>query len=327
MPAAAIAADRPAPVDLIFDTDMGNDVDDALALGVIHALQTRGACRLLAVTLTHPAPLAGRFVDAVNTFYGRPDIPVGVNPDAPQTGTSRYLKVAEARDAAGGHVFPHDLDPATAPPALAVLRRTLAAAADGSVAIVQVGFFSNLAALLESPPDALSPLEGRELVKSKVRLLSIMAGAFQTVNGNNHILEYNVRIAIPAAQRLAAGWPTPIVWSGWEIGHAITFPARTVDHDFGWAKRHPLREAYQSYRPTPHERPCFDLTSVLHAVYPDRGYFTLSPPGRVTVENDSFTRFVPAKDGRDRFLIADHEQVVRTRELLAALASQPSPTR
>ena len=32
LPAAA------APVDVIFDTDMGNDVDDVLALGLLHAL-------------------------------------------------------------------------------------------------------------------------------------------------------------------------------------------------------------------------------------------------------------------------------------------------
>lgn len=100
-PALFAAAAPPHPVDLVFDTDMGNDVDDALALGMIHALQTRGACRLLAVTLTNPETLAGRYVDAVNTFYGRGDIPIGVNPAAPQTKPSRFLKVAEARDASG----------------------------------------------------------------------------------------------------------------------------------------------------------------------------------------------------------------------------------
>jgi hypothetical protein len=39
-----------APVKLIFDTDMGNDVDDVMALCMIHSLQKRGACELLAVT-------------------------------------------------------------------------------------------------------------------------------------------------------------------------------------------------------------------------------------------------------------------------------------
>jgi inosine-uridine nucleoside N-ribohydrolase len=332
--AAAKVQAAPAPgrpVAIIFDTDMGNDVDDALALGMIHALETRGACKLLAVTLTNPEELAGRYVDAVNTFYGRGDIPVGVNPEAPKTNPSKFLKVATATDAAGKPVFPHDLDPARAPRAVPLLRKVLAAAGDQEVVIVQVGFFSNLAALLDSPGDELSPLAGRELVARKVRLLSAMAGAFQTVNGNNHILEYNVRIDVPRAQKLAKEWPTPIVWSGWEIGMAITFPAWAVDRDFG-TKRHPLPEAYQLYNPTPHERPCWDLTSVLQAVYPDRGYYTLSAAGRVTVENDGFTTFVPAKPrqekdaaaNRDRFMIVDPVQAGRNRELFAALAVAPT---
>ncbi|HEY6991450.1 MAG TPA: hypothetical protein VH369_23845, partial [Bryobacteraceae bacterium] len=43
---------------VIFDTDMGNDVDDALALGVLHALSNRGECRLIGVTLTNANPAA-----------------------------------------------------------------------------------------------------------------------------------------------------------------------------------------------------------------------------------------------------------------------------
>ena len=66
-----LAADPPVPVNPIFDTDIGNDCDDAMAWAVIHALRNRGECRLLAVTLTNPDPLAGQLVDAINTFYGR----------------------------------------------------------------------------------------------------------------------------------------------------------------------------------------------------------------------------------------------------------------
>jgi len=29
------------PLSIVFDTDIGNDVDDVLALGMIHALQSR----------------------------------------------------------------------------------------------------------------------------------------------------------------------------------------------------------------------------------------------------------------------------------------------
>ena len=71
------AADR-EPVPLIFDTDMCGDCDDVLALGMIHALQSRGYCRLLAVTVSVDNELAAPFVEAVNTFYGRGEIPIGV---------------------------------------------------------------------------------------------------------------------------------------------------------------------------------------------------------------------------------------------------------
>ena len=69
-----LAQEPHPPVPLIFDTDIGNDVDDVLALGMIHALQSRHDCRLLAVTVTKDHPLAGSFVDCVNTFYGRDDV-------------------------------------------------------------------------------------------------------------------------------------------------------------------------------------------------------------------------------------------------------------
>src|SRR5437762_8536482 len=67
-----------APVRLIFDTDMGNDVDDAVGLAMIHALESGGEARLLAVTVTKDNRWAAPFVDLMNTFYGRGEIPIGV---------------------------------------------------------------------------------------------------------------------------------------------------------------------------------------------------------------------------------------------------------
>ncbi|MCR6630380.1 MAG: nucleoside hydrolase [Magnetospirillum sp.] len=151
---------RVAPVKIIFDTDIGNDCDDAMALAVIHALQNRGATELLAVTLTNPDPLAGKLIDAINTFYGRPDIPIGINPSSPVVHkVSRFLKVANNH--------PHDFDPDKAMHAVALLRKTLAAAKDGEVTLVQVGFFNNLAALLDTKGDEFSPLSGVELIKRR----------------------------------------------------------------------------------------------------------------------------------------------------------------
>src|SRR5690606_33229261 len=96
------------PVKLIFDTDIGNDVDDALALGVIHALQSRGECELVAVTLTKDHELCAPLVDAINTFYGRGNIPIGVARSGVTPQDSSFLGLARAEDL-GALRYPHDL--------------------------------------------------------------------------------------------------------------------------------------------------------------------------------------------------------------------------
>ena len=308
---------------LIFDTDIGNDVDDVLALTMIHNLQTRGHVELLAVTITKPDPQAAPFVEAINTFHGRPQIPVGVTRTPDLTGPSKFLKLAMQKD--GDKLrYPHQLvDSSQAPEAVGLLRKTLAAQADGSVVIAQVGFSTNLAGLLDSKPDALSPLDGVALVKAKVRELAVMAGAFETINHNNRYLEYNVKMNVPACQKLAQNWPTPIVWSGYEIGIAVPFPAATIDQGFGWTSHHYAVDAYQLYQPTPHERPTWDLTAALYLIFPDRGYFDLSPPCKVTVEADGFTQVKPDKKGRDRYLVLSPVQAARVREMFSNVCSEP----
>jgi hypothetical protein len=309
-----------APVKVIFDTDVGNDVDDVLALSVLHALQSRGECELLAVTITKPDELAGPFVDAVNTFYGRPGIPIGVTHAKLTNEPSKFLPLAEVKDGRKLR-YPHRLKRGSdAPKATALLRRILSHQPDGSVVLVQVGYFSNFAALLDTAGDGASPLPGRELVRQKVKLLSVMAGSFKPAG---HDLEYNVVQDLPAAKKLGRDWPTPVVWSGFEIGIAVPYPAVSIERDFGYVPHHPAAEAYRLYNPPPHERPTWDLTSVLYAVRPDRDYFGLSPSGWVTVEEDGFTRFVPAPEGRDRYLLLNEAQVVRVKEALVQLASQP----
>ena len=103
----------------------------------------------------------------------------------------------------------------------------------------------------------------------------------------------------------------------------MPYPAISIERDFNYVAHHPAAEAYCLYNPPPHERPTWDLTAALYAVLPDRGYFDLSPPGRVTVEADGFTKFTPQANGRDRFLILKENQIARVKEALVELASQP----
>jgi inosine-uridine nucleoside N-ribohydrolase len=300
-----------APVKLIFDTDMGNDIDDLMALSMIHSLQKRGACELLAVTITKDHPQAAAFVDAVNTFYGYPDTPIGVVRDGAAKEPGKFNLLADK--------YPHDLKSgADAPEAGALIKEILAKQPDGSVVIAQVGFFTNLARLMDDPA-------AKDLIAKKVKVLSLMAGAFQTVRFDTRHLEYNVKLDIPAAQKLAKDWPTPMVWSGFEIGVAAAFPHVAIEQDLNYVEHHPLKEGYYLYNPPPHDRPTWDPTSVLYAIYPDRGYFDLSPAGEVTVEEDAATLFRPNKNGKGkhRYLIMNPEQTERVREAIVQLSVEP----
>lgn len=317
LPAAA------EPVKLIFDTDITGDVDDVLALATIHSLADRGECELLAVTVSKSNDLTGRMVDAVNTFYGRPDIPLGITSlDRPRG--SSYLKVIERQDNGVLH-YPHDVQSNDdLPNAVALLRKTLAGEADGSVVIVSVGIAGNMAGLIHSVADDVSPLTGAELIRKKVAHLEIMAGSFVPIDGNTRFHEANVRNDIPAMQTVANDWPkeTPVVWSGFEIGIAAPYPRESIANDFGYVEHHIVREAYLLHSGPNHDRPNWDLTSVLHAVRPD-GYFDLSAAGTVSVADDSYTSFEEQSEGRDRYLVMSKEQAVRVREALRQLVSQP----
>ena len=324
LPGAATVFARD-PVPIIFDTDIGNDVDDVLALGMIHALETRGQCELLGVTITKDHDQCAAFVDAVNTFYGRGDVPIGVCRSGVTTEQSKFTVLA-AEKTGNKDRYPHDLRSGKdAADAVTVLRTALASQRDGSVVIAQVGFSSNLAKLLTSTGDQISPLTGTELVKNKVRLLSVMAGAFAPIDGKDHH-EYNVIKDIPAAQKLAVDWPTPIVYSGFEIGLAATYPAVSIDRDYNYVPHHPLKEAYYLYSPPPHNRPTWDLTSVLYAIFPEAGYFDISPAGTVTVDDHGLTQFSADDNGRHHYLKMSNPQQVRVVEALVQLSSQPTQT-
>jgi hypothetical protein len=64
----------------------------------------------------------------------------------------------------------------------------------------------------------------------------------------------------------------------------------------------------------------------VYAVLADRGYFDLSGAGRVTVEDDGFTRWEACEDGPHRYLEINDLQVARVTEALVQLSSQPPVT-
>ena len=43
-----------------------------------------------------------------------------------------------------------------------------------------------------------------------------------------------MKIDIAAAEALVRDWPTPIVFSGFEIGIAVPYPAASIEQDFAY---------------------------------------------------------------------------------------------
>jgi hypothetical protein len=103
-----------------------------------------------------------------------------------------------------------------------------------------------------------------------VRLLEIMAGAFEPIGGNAAYGETNVIRDRAAAAAVAARWPTDVVWSGFEIGIALPYPSQSIVEDYRDVPHHPVAEAYRLVSPPPQDRPSWDLTSVLDAPHVGR---------------------------------------------------------
>lgn len=314
------------PVKIIFDTDMGNDADDALALAILHNMIDRGKCELLGLTLTKSNLYAAQYCKAFNIQYGHADIPIGLVKDGATPDSGRYVqKVVEMKKADGTPAFPipEGWEPEDS---VVLLRKLLAAAEDHSVVIVQVGFSTNLARLLDTPGDDISPMTGKELAAAKVRLVSAMFGAFTFKNDRflKH-KEFNVVMDIPAAQKVTREWPTPIVFSGFEVGIEIMVRGCTILNDYQNPEPNIMKESYLAYRGDwKLEQPTWDLTSVLFVVRPEEGrdYFTLSEMGTVTVRDDSTTYFTPDPNGKHFCFKTNREQEVRVEEAFVNLCSE-----
>lgn len=293
----------PRPL-VIYDTDMGPDVDDVLALAMLHAYQDQGRIELAAVTVSRNSEAGARYSDAVNTFYGHPDIPIGIYRADPTGFDDAGLFVSTAMS------WPHTLDGGRLPDGYKVQRQVLARAeAEGrDVMIIQTGFSGNTAQLLKSGGDEHSSRTGMELVVDTVSLLSIMAGS--TDFG---IVEFNIERDIDSARYLIREWPTRLVLSPFELGNSIHYPYSSITADYGWVDRHPVREAYEfrdldwhQDAPPFYNMKSWDLTSVMYAVEPEANWFYVSEAGTVLVDESGKTTFT-AGSGR-HYVLDRHNQ-------------------
>ena len=292
---------------LILDTDMGNDIDDALALVMLHDFQRQGACQLLGVSICKDNPWAADYTRLVNARCGHAELPVGRIHDGPTPEDGNYIRPVS--QAAGTARQPCE-------ESTRFLRRLLAHQPRESVVLVSIGFFTNLTRLLNSPPDEISPLSGHELIARTVDFVCAMAGNFRSEPGVESSPdignpEFNVRTDSPSARHFIDHCPRPIVFSGFEVGASVLFSGSEIEKVLAKEPSNPVAAAYAAYAPMPYDRPTWDQTAVLYAVYPDAQFFDISPSGSVHVDAEGHTDFRPKQGGRHRHLILASAQRAR----------------
>ena len=169
------------PIPLIIDTDLSFDVDDVGAVCIAHALADRGEVDLLGLIFDSGYPEGVGALDALNHYYGRPDVLLG------------SYKGVFGRDVSGAYVptlartFPNTVKHYNQTlDAAAAYRRMLVNAADHSVVIAAIGFMPALRDLLASSPDGISLLDGISLVRQKVRKVVFQGGWYAPLHPNGH---------------------------------------------------------------------------------------------------------------------------------------------
>ena len=134
----ALAAPIESPVNIIFDSDVDHDCDDIAALFMLHAAVERGEAKLLATIGCTSTDEIAPALDAINTWFGRPEIPVGTLKDKAfldHKGFARELIAHYPSKFRSGKDYPD---------ATALYRETLARQPDGSVIVLAVGPLRNL---------------------------------------------------------------------------------------------------------------------------------------------------------------------------------------
>jgi pyrimidine-specific ribonucleoside hydrolase len=199
------------PIPVIFDTDMATDYDDIGAITMLHYYADHGQAKILATIANTKYPRVAAVLSVMNTYFNRPDIPIGVptGPASVEPDAQKWSDTLVAK-------YPHKIKSNDqAMDAVKLYRKVLASQPDNSVTIISVGFFVNLANLMQSPPDEYSPLTGQQLVDKKVLRLVAMAGKFPSG------WEYNLDTFAAASIYVFNHWKKPILFSGFEIGEKI----------------------------------------------------------------------------------------------------------
>ncbi|KAI5867466.1 hypothetical protein GGS23DRAFT_592779 [Durotheca rogersii] len=252
------AASRPGKKRLIIDTDMLNFDDDPLAIGLANIFQAWGQVEFIGVMSSINSRFAPPAIDAINTFYGHPDIPIALR--KPVNNLTQWPQYPQYGDYLTGltYNFTQDIqDGVYTPDPVSSYRYLLSTSADSSVTIAAIGFFGNLYGVLQSGGDAISPRTGAELLAAKVGELVVQA------DERGRSFNTGWREGAEAAAVLN-WWPGRATFAGDAVAGATVLGRRlTAEPD---PARHPLAYALRRSIGPAAAHPVWDAVAVYYAV-------------------------------------------------------------
>jgi hypothetical protein len=323
-PLAEIAKQPPGPIPVIVDTDMASDCDDVGALALLNSFMVQGEANLIACITNVRNGDSGAVCQAIDAYYGHGSIPVGsyqgennpavkmtsvLAPAPPEGYHGEGRKDGSHYTVAVHKQFVPDFPTDDKLPAgVDVYRKALASAKDGTVVIVSLGLMQNIQDLIQSQPDSVSPLNGVDLVKKKVREMVVMAN---TVHEDAYLL---------------SKWPTRIVWTTF-IGSYVG-AGKSLQNT---PENNPVRVAYGLFGDDPQHsalsggRQCWDLTAAWLAVRGPgdlwdeiSGTWKVDPPG-------GYGTFINDVTKNDRLAIYKMPNEEVSRLIEAELSRPPKP--
>lgn len=290
-----------AQTKIIFDTDFGGDADDLGALAMLNHFQNKRECDLLAVMCWNTEKYAVSAIDAVNTYYGNPDIPIGRRSEEVQITEWNHTKILTDN-------LLYDLSYEKAPETTELYRKLLSEAEDQSITLVTVGPLLNVKRLIDSKADNQSPLDGQKLMEAKVKEVVIMGGQFPL--GERREWNFDGNMA-GVTKNVLEKINIPITFLGYEIG--VDLKTGEVFNDL--PKTAPLYLGFyhfskyapwlnHQFKGKIYDNSTYDQTAVLYAVRGGVGdYWTRSENGICIPDDEGRNTWKVSKSSDHSYLV------------------------
>ncbi|MCL2517003.1 MAG: nucleoside hydrolase [Oscillospiraceae bacterium] len=263
---------------VIFDTDIGCDCDDVLALAYL----LQSGC-LIGVTCSAVFPNAPVCVEAIAEQYGYRNLPVGMIENHKK---DYYKGCPDMYATKVANKFATDKIGKEYPEAVQLIRELLTAS-DEKVTIVITGPLTNIANLLKSD---------NELVREKVAEFVSMGGCF--AGEHNDRGEFNIACDVESAQDVVELSPVSVVFLPFETGLDMITGAKMVARD-GDTK--PASYAYIEHG-SANGRHSWDPATAVYAVHGSEPWYEMIGPGTVSFDDKGVSRYIDSSCGLHYYL-------------------------